>query len=82
MRLGCTNAHGGVATQVVAFSAAHLHGTVPNTTALNRFSTEVRTLYMPDVNANRGAPDVDGKPNAKAMVHWFHCLEQGKGGCV
>jgi len=41
---------------VVIFSAAHLHRSIPNTTDKTRFSAEVRTVYMPDVVAGRGAP--------------------------
>lgn len=43
--------------EVVAFSSAHLHRTISNTTALTRFSFEVRTLDP--AQKNNGAINVD-----------------------
>jgi hypothetical protein len=45
---------------VIAFSAAHAHTGVPNHTGLTRISLETRTLFLEDLCAGRGAPDVDG----------------------
>jgi len=55
---------------VVIFSAAHLHRSIPNTTDKTRFSAEVRTVYMPDVVAGRGAPNVDSAA-ASPKLKWF-----------
>ncbi len=44
---------------LLCFSSAHLHASVPNTTALTRFSVEWRTVRVPDVLAGRGSPNVD-----------------------
>lgn len=46
---------------LMAFSGAHLHASVPNTTDRTRFSFEIRTVNATDATAGRGAPNVDGK---------------------
>lgn len=61
---------------VVVFSAAHLHRSVPNRTARHRFSTEVRTLHLPDVIRSVGAPDVDGS-SGKPKLQWFWSMANG-----
>lgn len=45
---------------LMAFSGAHLHASVPNTTDRIRFSFEIRTVNGADARAGRGAPNVDG----------------------
>jgi hypothetical protein len=44
---------------VYQFSAAQLHSTVPNTSNVTRFSVDFRTVHLDDVQAKRGAPNVD-----------------------
>jgi hypothetical protein len=46
---------------LLCFSSAHLHGSVPNQTDRTRLSFEVRTVNAHDVAAGRGAPNVDGR---------------------
>ncbi|MGH3666277.1 MAG: phytanoyl-CoA dioxygenase family protein, partial [Egibacteraceae bacterium] len=46
---------------LLCFSGAQLHASVPNTSGLTRFSVEVRTVNLDDVAAGRGAPNVDGR---------------------
>lgn len=46
--------------EVIAFSTAHAHAGVPNQTGLTRISLETRTLWIDDVRAGRGAPNLDG----------------------
>jgi hypothetical protein len=41
------------------FSAAQLHSTVPNTSSVTRYSIDFRTVHLGDVQARRGAPNVD-----------------------
>jgi hypothetical protein len=41
------------------FSAAQLHSTVPNTSGVTRYSIDFRTVHLGDVQARRGAPNVD-----------------------
>jgi hypothetical protein len=46
--------------EIIAFSSAHAHAGVGNTTGLTRISLETRTLWIEDVLAGRGAPNLDG----------------------
>ncbi|QDT35906.1 phytanoyl-CoA dioxygenase family protein [Stratiformator vulcanicus] len=46
---------------LLIFSAAHLHSTVPNTTNQTRFSIDFRTVDRRDLEAGRGAPNIDSK---------------------
>lgn len=45
---------------LLCFSGAHLHASVPNTTALTRLSFETRTVNRSDMYNGAGAPNVDG----------------------
>lgn len=45
---------------LLCFSGAHLHASVPNTTNLTRLSFETRTVNRSDMTAGLGAPNVDG----------------------
>ena len=45
--------------QVLLFSGAQLHTSIPNTSGRARFSVDFRTVYVPDLTAERGAPLVD-----------------------
>ncbi|MEQ9547409.1 MAG: hypothetical protein RIK85_15510 [Marinobacter sp.] len=45
---------------LLCFSGAHLHASVPNTTELTRLSFETRTVNRSDMVAGSGAPNVDG----------------------
>lgn len=61
---------------LLCFSGAHLHASVPNTTGITRFSTEVRTANIEDLRAGRGAPNVDGAA-PRQPLEWFHSLADG-----
>ncbi|MFP6742045.1 MAG: hypothetical protein VCD33_10550 [Alphaproteobacteria bacterium] len=56
---------------LLCFSGAHLHASVPNTTPLTRFSTEVRTVCLDDLNHGRAAPDLDGAA-PRQPLEWFN----------
>ena len=45
---------------LMCFSGAHLHATVPNATDRTRLSFETRTVNGADAEQGRGAPNVDG----------------------
>ena len=47
--------------EVIVFSSQHAHVGIPNSTELTRISLETRTLRLADVEAGRGAPNVDGR---------------------
>jgi hypothetical protein len=55
---------------LLCFSGAQLHASVPNTSGLTRFSVEVRTVGLDDVRQARGAPDIDGRAPHIAW-RWF-----------
>lgn len=45
--------------EMLCFSGAHLHASIPNTTDVARFNIETRTVCIDDLAAERGAPDLD-----------------------
>lgn len=61
---------------LLCFSGAHLHASVPNTTGLARFNVETRTVDLDDVRAGRGAPNVDGRA-PRVATDWFRRLADG-----
>lgn len=62
---------------LLCFSGAHLHASVPNTTSLTRLSFETRTVNRSDMAAGSGAPNVDG--SAPFMTsQLFRHLETGE----
>lgn len=61
------------ASDVVVFSAAHLHGTTPNETPRTRFSVDVRFVDANDVARDAGAPDVDNASRGSALADYFRC---------
>ncbi|MEW9307444.1 hypothetical protein [Labrys neptuniae] len=62
--------------EVIAFSSAHAHAGVPNSTDFTRISLETRTLWIEDVAAGRGAPNVDGDAPWMAPG-WFKRVSDG-----
>ncbi|MDY7559693.1 hypothetical protein QN366_00745 [Pseudomonas sp. CCC3.2] len=62
---------------IIAFSGAHAHAGVPNSSALTRISFETRTLWLNDLRKGRGAPNIDG--HARWMSPgFFRCLSDGQ----
>lgn len=62
---------------LMCFSGAHLHASVPNGTALARFSIETRSVDVEDVRAGRGAPNLDGAA-PRVATGWFRRLADGR----
>ncbi|MBU2964259.1 hypothetical protein Q4508_13070 [Amphritea sp. 2_MG-2023] len=61
---------------ILCFSSAHLHASVPNTTKLARFSVEMRTLNLTDLDVGRGAPNVDNA-GGNPQYQWYrHTVDQ------
>jgi hypothetical protein len=52
---------------LVVFSGSQLHATVPNTTDRARFSIDFRTVDRGDLEAGRGAPNVDAHCTGTAL---------------
>ena len=61
---------------LLCFSGAHLHASVPNTTGVARFSVEVRTVDTGDAADGRGAPNLDGEA-PRVASGWFHHVGDG-----
>jgi hypothetical protein len=52
---------------VLLFSAAQMHSSVPNNSGKTRFSIDFRTVNVDDVEARRGAPNVDSACTGTTM---------------
>ena len=61
---------------LLCFSGAHLHASVPNTSAGTRVSAELRTVNRDDLERGRGAPDLDGAAPG-TQFHWFRSMVDG-----
>ncbi len=62
---------------VLVFSGAHLHASVPNRSGASRYSLELRSMDIRDAAAGIGAPNVDGAAPRVAW-HWFRRLDDGR----
>ena len=62
--------------ELLLFSGAHLHASVPNETGVARFSVEVRTVDAGDAAEGRGAPNVDGEA-PRVASGWFRHVQDG-----
>lgn len=58
---------------LLCFSGAHLHASVPNATGLARFSVEARTVDVGDAALNVGAPNLDGEA-PRVASEWFRSV--------
>lgn len=61
---------------LLIFSGAHVHASVPNDSGATRFSLELRSIDLPDAAAGVGAPNIDGAAPHIAW-HWFRRLDSG-----
>lgn len=61
---------------VLCFSGAHLHASVPNGTGRARLSVEVRTADVRSEATGQGAPNVDGEAPHVAY-RWFRRIADG-----
>jgi hypothetical protein len=61
---------------LLCFSGAHLHASVPNTSGEARHSVELRTVNLDDRERGRGAPDLDGRA-PRVPLEWFRSMEDG-----
>jgi hypothetical protein len=52
---------------VYLFSAQQMHSTVPNTSAVTRYSIDFRTVHLDDVKERIGAPNVDSDCTGTTM---------------
>ena len=63
---------------LLCFSGAHLHGSRPNRTGRVRVSIDTRILALADLDAGRGAANVDGRAPHEGR-EWFHRVSDGAG---
>jgi hypothetical protein len=61
---------------LLCFSGAHLHASVPNVSGETRCSVELRTVNIDDFTRGRGAPDLDGRA-PKVPLDWFRSMTDG-----
>ncbi len=61
---------------LLCFSGAHLHASVPNATGLTRFSIEARTVDSTDAAQDRGALNIDGEA-PRIAEGWFRHVHDG-----
>jgi hypothetical protein len=61
---------------LLCFSGAHLHASVPNATGVARFSVEARTADAGDAADGRGAPNLDGHA-PRVAAGWFRHPHDG-----
>lgn len=62
---------------LLCFSAAHLHASVPNYSDFTRYSFETRTVSWSDINADRRAPNVDNA-GTEQMPGLFSHINSGE----
>jgi ectoine hydroxylase-related dioxygenase (phytanoyl-CoA dioxygenase family) len=61
---------------LLCFSGAHLHASVPNVSERTRVSVELRTVNLDDFLRGRGAPDLDGHA-PQVQLEWFRSIAGG-----
>jgi hypothetical protein len=61
---------------LLCFSGAHLHASVPNVSGETRYSVELRTIALGDLRSGRGAPDLDGRAPV-VPLEWFRAMTDG-----
>lgn len=61
---------------LLCFSGAHLHASVPNVSERARVSVELRTVNLDDLAGGRGAPEIDGRA-PRVPLEWFRSMEDG-----
>jgi len=64
--------------QVLLFSGAQLHKSIPNTSGRARFSVDFRTVYTPDLMAGRGAPLVDVNCTGTAIRDFVNVADESR----
>ena len=63
---------------IVAFSGAHLHSSVPNTSGYTRFSIDFRTVHLDGVRELVGAPNLDSECTGTTMRDYLNCENLGR----
>ena len=64
--------------QVLLFSGAQLHKSIPNTSGRARYSVDFRIVYTPDLMAGRGAPLVDVHCTGTAIRDFVNVADESR----
>jgi len=64
--------------EVLLFSGAQLHTSIPNTSGLARFSVDFRTVDVSDLAAGRGAPLVDVHCTGTAIRDFINVVDESR----
>ena len=64
--------------QVLLFSGAQLHRSIPNTSGLARYSIDFRTVHVPDVLAQHGAPLADTRCTGTAIRDFINVADESR----
>jgi hypothetical protein len=64
------------AGEALLFSAAHLHGTLPNTSDRIRYSLELRIVRAADLESGAAAPVVDNQSRGTTLYEYFRLSDQ------
>ena len=62
--------------EVLLFSGAQLHASIPNTSERARFSVDFRTINVPDLMAGRGAPLADVHCSGTAIRDFINVADE------
>jgi hypothetical protein len=60
------------------FAAAQLHGSLPNTSGVSRFSIDFRTVNIDDLVAGAGAPNVDARCTGTALRDFMRATDHAR----
>ncbi len=60
---------------IILFSAAQLHGTVPNTSGFARYSIDFRTVHLAEVVAHDGARNMDTRCTGTTVGDYLRCTD-------
>jgi hypothetical protein len=60
---------------IILFSAAQLHGTVPNTSGVARYSIDFRTVHLDEVVTHDGARNIDSRCTGTTMGDYLRCSD-------
>jgi len=63
---------------IMLFSGGQLHATIPNRTAVTRYSVDFRTVHIDDVRSGRGAPATDVHCAGTALRDFRRLVDQAE----
>jgi hypothetical protein len=65
----------GTKGDVILFSSSQLHSTVPNMSGITRFSIDFRTVALSDLDAGRGAPNIDSLATGSTLGDFLRAAD-------